>query len=297
MHPVRKLALCARRRQPKVELIEHVYAVPGTGQTSRHSYLHDDDDGQQPPEPAPRPRFLHAYSDVADARPPDQPPQPTPASPAYADVEEVSDADADGEKGRKRFQFRFRKRPSVSSSGTSSSLYEDVNPLPAAASKGNAGTAKSSSLPKLGAAAKAKGVSQGSLAGGSSPGGKKGGKGGGDPLKNKTSKASAREAPVYVHVVEGSDGQSDDGSSAQTCKGKPGQPGGDKNAVAPLAAKFIENVDKSTQAKLGARGKTDPYSSRLYPLQEGRVATLVSTLNRNKDPKNGVAAKEQNKVT
>ena len=130
-----------------MELIEHVYAVPSTQstcQTLSHTYLgdchsHSHPHPPYPPAPAPRLRLMEPYSDVADARPPDQRPQrvpATPASPAYAEVEELCDADADDRTVR-RFQFRFRKRPSVSSSAH----YEDVNPLPATATAAAAAVA------------------------------------------------------------------------------------------------------------------------------------------------------------
>ncbi|KAL8580302.1 hypothetical protein ACOMHN_030926 [Nucella lapillus] len=266
------IIVCLRRRRPKVELIEHVYAVPSTCQTLSHTYLGDD----PPPEPVPRPRLVQAYSDVADARPPNQPPQVTPASPAYAEVEEIVDADAD-DKTRKRFHFRFRKRPSVSSTGGSSSLYEDVNPLPvnnASGSKSNTVAPKNNTLPKY------SGVKLNSAPGGPySTGVKKGGKRGGGIDSPKT----IRESPVYVHVVDNADVNSETSSSKSSTEKRP---------VAPLAAKFIANIDKSATAKVGPRGKTDA-STRLYPLQQGRVANLVSTLNRKKDTTNGVTAKEE----
>ncbi|XP_076435589.1 uncharacterized protein LOC143275396 [Babylonia areolata] len=314
------IVVCLRRRRPKVELIEHVYAVPSTCQTLSHTYLGDDDDhhlhhhhrhhsqsGPPPPGPAPRPRpRVQAYSDVADARPPDQPPQVTPASPAYAEVEDVADGD-DKARGGKRFHFRFRtKRPSVSSTGGASSLYEDVNPLPCssssfAAAANNSGAAgvgvgvgvvSKHNNPPLPAAAAVKnntlprysGSKMNSASGGPfSTGGKKGGRGGGGGGRGGggSPQTTVGGSPVYVHVVDSADvGSSQTKSSA-----------GDNTAVAPLAAKFIANVDKSS---VDTRGKTDYPSKRLYPLQEGRVATLVSTLNRKKEAKNGVtAAKEQ----
>lgn len=263
------IIVCMRRRRPK---IEHVYAVPSTCQALSHTYLGDD----PPPEPVPRPRLVQAYSDVADARPPGQPPQVTPASPAYAEVEEIADVDAD-DKTRKRFNFRFRKRPSVSSTGGNSALYEDVNPVPvnnASVSKTNAAAPKNNTLPKY-SGSKLNSSPVGPYSTGVV---KKGGKRGGESPK------IVRESPVYVHVVDSGDVNSaTNPSNAST----------EKRPVAPLAAKFIANIDKSATNKVGGtRGKTEA-STRLYPLQEGRVANLVSTLNRKKDTKNGVTAKEE----
>lgn len=294
-----------------MELIEHVYAVPGssTCQTLSHTYL-----GDNPPEPSPRPHFVEPYSDVADARPVDQPPQATPTSPAYAEVEETCDSDAD-DKVIRRFQFRFRKRPSVSSSGTSAH-YEDVNPLPtnvASSSESknpSATTVTSGGVSRNSAPSKHAAVSprtanapesQYSSNSISNDGGyfstSRTNRVGRDVARDKLNKTSndVSEAPVYVHVMDNADVSSDTKTTRLASNSRTHS---DKSTVAPLAAKFSGNTDSgSSKVKAGSRGKTDVYPSRLYPLQEGRVASLVSTLNRTKEAKTGVTCNELNKVS
>ena len=285
-----------------MELIEHVYAVPSnssTCQTLSHTYL-----GDNPPEPSPRPRLVEPYSDVADARPAGPPAQAPPTSPAYAEVEETCDVDAD-EKTVRRFQFRFLKRPSVSSSG-SSAYYEDVNPLPMNTanepknqSSATASVARHSAPSRYSASSKMANdpEPQNSISGDGSYFSHSRTKVSRHVPPDKLNKTSSdvSETPAYVHVMDSTDVRSNT-KTARVIPSSRAQ--SDKSTVAPLAAKFSGHVeDGSSKAKVGSRGKTDAYSSRLYPLQEGRVASLVSTLNRSKETKNGVTSKEPNKVS
>ncbi|XP_070211002.1 uncharacterized protein [Littorina saxatilis] len=296
------IIVCIKRR-PKVELIEHVYAVPGACQTLSHTYT-----GDNPPDPGPRPRLVQPYCDVADARPPGQPLQPTPASPAYAEVEEVCDVEPD-ENNLRRFHFRSRpSRPSVSSTSGSSAHYEDICPVPitAPAYKNSLAASKNSTLPTYKTPSNNKMVAVGSsnspavknnVNAGSNHYSTTGTRAGRPAQPDSVSIPSAREKHVYVHVVD-SDGNSDTGKSKpQTLNSKTQTD--TSAAVAPIVARFINNTtdSKPSGSKVPPRGTTDTPSSRLYPLQEGRVASLVSTLNRTKKAtKMGESVNEQTKA-
>ncbi|KAK7478928.1 hypothetical protein BaRGS_00029795 [Batillaria attramentaria] len=247
-----------RRRRPKVELIEHVYALPSACEPLSHTPLGDH--ARHPPHravtpPPPRPKLIEQYSDVADAVPTGR--DVTPASPGYAEVEEVCDIKSD-ESTIKRFQFRQRKQPSVSSSSTT---YEDVNPLPTCAANGTVPNSDTRH----------------------------------EQQKKTATTSKSRETPVYVHVVDSPEQIS---CTTQTTHKQQQLNKDNGSGIAPLAAKFSANAAaKPTDNKsaVDKKGKTGLYSSRLYPLQEGRVASLVSTLDRGQLKKNAKSAAQSNR--
>jgi hypothetical protein len=115
---------------------------------------------------------------------------------------------------------------------------------------------------------------------------------------NTTRKVHDKESHVYVHVVDSIDSKADSSKqqvpSSRTASSRTQT---EKSAIAPLAARFGgSTVSKAFVSKAGGglKGKTDPpYSSRLYPHQSGHVASLVSTLNKSKDTKNGDAVSRE----
>lgn len=265
------VVVCIRRRRPKVELIEHVYALPSSCEPLSHNRLSD----QHPPPravtpPLPRPRLIEQYSDVVDAVPPGR--RVTPASPGYAEVE-CDDSGNDDTK-RKRFMFRQQKQPSVSSTTSNSTTYEDVNPLPQTAALNGAVQNSDTAAPqKMAVVNPLVHAATGAV---HSTG------------MHKGVNSDVRGTPVYVRVEQTPAQNSNSNSNKQQISKEKDKDSSNNAKIAPRAAKYTANVTaKATDNKPDdKRGKSGVHSPRLYPLQEGRVASLVSTLDRGQLKKN-----------